>query len=105
MYRTFHQNELVWDRVAKTTCECEQYNLLRLSGVEKADVHPSRWAEKSMTDLNDCWQAIVRRYSGMKLSHTKDVFPALQGLAKRMPPRMGQYLAGLWRETLITGLT
>lgn len=46
------------------------------------------------------WHDIINRYSSTALTFEKDYFPALQGLAKRVSPSMGEYLAGLWSTSL-----
>jgi hypothetical protein len=51
------------------------------------------------------WQRIVTEYTGKSLTYSKDIFPALQGLAKKGPDFMGKYLAGLWETTLLFSLT
>jgi hypothetical protein len=63
------------------------------------------WNDKSLEKIHEEWQEIVVSYSNTRLTFGKDKFPALQGLAKKMTPRMGKYLAGLWEECLIYGLT
>jgi hypothetical protein len=99
----FMETELVWDCSEGLTCECEeiQYNVLR---GRKEDLQLNLWADHSMEDLHHQWQEIVLIYSDMSLTLSKDIFPALQGFAKKMPAKMGKYLAGLWQETLIPDL-
>ncbi|KAK5991448.1 MFS-type transporter pynF-like protein [Cladobotryum mycophilum] len=46
------------------------------------------------------WQNIVGQYSSLLLSRDTDRLPALSGLASRVKPYLGEYLAGLWSSTL-----
>ncbi|KAH5056934.1 hypothetical protein HBI23_072210 [Parastagonospora nodorum] len=67
-------------------------------------VEPHDWMKTSIGQVSLSWNYVVQTYSRTSLSLSKDIFPALQGLAKKAPPTMGQYLAGLWCETLVVGL-
>lgn len=52
------------------------------------------------------WVDIVRRYSQANLTYSLDRLPALSGIAARQQQIAGsQYLAGMWRESLITQLS
>jgi hypothetical protein len=103
--RTLHfsDNELVWECCKHLTCECSRIHASR----------PYYSKEKIALQLNGApvhtlnyrWQLIVQLYSEMSLTYPNDIFPALQGLANSMPPLMGPYLAGLWGECLVSGLT
>jgi hypothetical protein len=53
------------------------------------------WNNKSLEKIHEEWQEIVVSYSNTRLTFRKDKFPALQGLAKKITPRIGKYLAGL----------
>lgn len=56
------------------------------------------------TPLN--WLEMVRQFSGADLTYGSDRLPALSGLAARQRQVTGgQYLAGMWRESLVTQLT
>lgn len=50
------------------------------------------------------WHGIVEQYSALELTHDKDRLPALSGLAERMAPFLGNYLAGLWRRSIVPDL-
>jgi hypothetical protein len=50
------------------------------------------------------WKTIVSDFTRRSLTYPDDIFPALQGLAKLVPRTMGRYLAGLWENSLPTGL-
>ena len=53
--------------------------------------------QDKMTDL---WQAIVTRFSSLQLTKATDRLPALSGLAERMEPFLGEYIAGLWGPSM-----
>ncbi|KAF9877171.1 hypothetical protein CkaCkLH20_05437 [Colletotrichum karsti] len=54
------------------------------------------WTESIKT-----WRHMVQQYCKLDLTFRKDTFPALAGVAKVWnPDYKGQYLAGLWLETL-----
>lgn len=51
------------------------------------------------------WRGIVEEYSQANLTYGSDRLPALSGVAARQQQVTGdQYLAGMWRESLITQL-
>lgn len=55
--------------------------------------------------LNDSWMWIVREYSKTELTYHSDKLPALAGMANEMGrTRKDEYLAGLWRGSLIEEL-
>ncbi|CAO2648016.1 Nn.00g089380.m01.CDS01 [Neocucurbitaria sp. VM-36] len=58
----------------------------------------------SVDSIQDCWQSIVEEYTKRSLTYADDIFPALQGLAKLVPPSMGTYLAGHWESALTRSL-
>ncbi|KAI0139085.1 HET-domain-containing protein [Hypoxylon sp. NC0597] len=59
-------------------------------------------APKSRLDLAiDQWHRIVEQYSPLALTKDADRLPALSGLAERMAPFLGKYLAGLWNKSLL----
>lgn len=51
------------------------------------------------------WCALLRTYSDLKLTFASDKFPALSGVANIYAGLLDdEYVAGLWRKTLIVGL-
>lgn len=55
--------------------------------------------------LRIMWYNIVRRFTLCSLSYPSDIFPALQGVARRMQLlRHSAYYAGLWKDTLCSDL-
>lgn len=52
------------------------------------------------------WGQIVEQYSSTKLTYDSDRLPALSGIAARQQQVTGgQYLAGMWRESLVAQLS
>jgi hypothetical protein len=51
--------------------------------------------------LSEKWHSIAEQYSVLQLTKETDRLPALSGLAKRSPPLLGNYVVGLWSNTLI----
>lgn len=51
------------------------------------------------------WHNIVGEYSSCTLTKGADRLPALSGLAHRVEPFLGNYLAGLWEKSLVLNLT
>ena len=60
---------------------------------------PRRAASDLMQNSNH-WHSIVKQYSVLELSRETDRLPALSGLAMRASAVLGQYLCGMWKETL-----
>lgn len=51
------------------------------------------------------WRRILASYTGLKLTYTNDIFPALSGLAGAWHVRNGdEYVAGLWKKSLVHDL-
>ncbi|KAH7073827.1 heterokaryon incompatibility protein-domain-containing protein [Paraphoma chrysanthemicola] len=110
-YLHFGPNELIWECMERLVCECGTLSF------EAA--YSSRWLgpkgrmnpvslsvlKDVPNGVSDTWQAAVADYSGMKLSYPEDIFPAISGIAHRIQEATGwAYVAGMWKETLITDL-
>jgi len=53
------------------------------------------------------WQSMVHEYSGLRLTFEEDRLPAIAAIVDdemKVRPN-GTYIAGMWRETLLTDLT
>lgn len=48
----------------------------------------------------DLWHEIVAQFSSLRLTKILDRLPALSGLAERIQPFLGRYIAGLWGSSL-----
>jgi hypothetical protein len=96
----FAEHELRWECNASTLCECSVTERPFL-GCRKRDFT----ALTSESDWHIVWCEIVQDYTRKSLTYSSDIFPALQGLAKKASPVLGNYLAGLWGSTLVYNLT
>ncbi|KAK0649935.1 heterokaryon incompatibility protein-domain-containing protein [Cercophora newfieldiana] len=50
------------------------------------------------------YYTLTEEYSHRKLTFGSDKFPAFSGLARRLSPALGEYLAGIWAEDVMRGL-
>ncbi|KAH7002564.1 heterokaryon incompatibility protein-domain-containing protein [Ilyonectria destructans] len=113
----FGNNEISWECMEMTKCECGdpngvfmteerppfQHQLVNKSQRPKIAHGYSLREGCSLELLSDRWHEIVQEYSALKLSFQKDTLPALSGLARQMHryrPHDG-YLTGLWVKTLL----
>lgn len=55
-------------------------------------------------DAAENWHRVVEQYSSLSLTNQTDRLPALSGLAIRSSPVLGEYLAGLWKHSIISDL-
>jgi hypothetical protein len=98
----FMDDELYFECGSGNFCECA-----RGFTQSKPDLDKSFRHCHDPQELNSNWQNMVSDYSTKvrHLTYPDDVFPALQGLAKIMPPCMGAYLAGHWERCLSQSLS
>jgi hypothetical protein len=101
----FTENELIWECSERIECECSGIHETAWDKPNKRILRPNLWTEQPLVEVDRQWQDIVSLYKAKCLTFDKDTFPALQGLAKMVPPKLGSYLAGLWRHTLASNLT
>ncbi|KAJ6438776.1 Separin [Purpureocillium lavendulum] len=117
--RTLHfgPQELFWECLEATICQCMCQNPLEwtspprdicaIDHVSQPKTYFSRdyWLTLSHGALERCWHRLVEEYSKLRLTFDKDVFPAISGLAKQFQTVVdAEYLAGLWRKTLVADL-
>jgi hypothetical protein len=102
----FTDHEIVWECSEQIDCECSAIRALEWkSTMNNTTVLPKGWRNLPMQLADHQWLDIVSSFTAKSMSFSKDVFPALQGLAKMMPTSMGPYVAGLWTNTLLENLT
>ncbi|KAB5542493.1 heterokaryon incompatibility protein-domain-containing protein [Coniochaeta sp. 2T2.1] len=113
--------ELSWECREATCCQCIPFPKPSWAHFSKRDfVHepPPRTAipnppsqprhglalaqsASHSADFEKSWYRVVEEYTQLHLTHEKDIFPALAGLANVVQSRTNwTYLAGLWREIL-----
>ncbi|KAK1754757.1 heterokaryon incompatibility protein-domain-containing protein [Echria macrotheca] len=67
--------------------------------------NPLAWQSASTYVLDGLWRNLVEVYSELALSKDGDIFPAISGLAKAFQrARKSDYVAGMWRESLLSSL-
>jgi hypothetical protein len=100
--RIFVDTELWFECSSGILCQCA-----RVSTQPKPDLDKSFGHCNDPQELCWNWQNLVGDYSSKvcNLTYSDDVFPALQGLAKSLPPCMGAYLAGHWKTGLSQSLS
>jgi hypothetical protein len=97
----FGKDELIWECLEATACQCGQpRDKLKIKIHAGSEVRP----KSKKAGLHD-WHSVVEEYSNLQLSHEEDVFPAISGISKQFRTLLGsQYIAGLWRDNLFSGL-
>lgn len=95
----FGTNGLSWE--CNTICTSENvFNELCYMGTSINRIYDRR----AKSPLHQ-WHVIVSEYTKLKLSFERDIFPALQGIARYIAKQRGsRYLAGLWEDTLLYDL-
>jgi hypothetical protein len=96
----FTEDELHWQCGSSSWCEC--------SATDNLPHRKSKGTLNALSTKYDWhinWQRLVQEYTSLQLSFPTDIFPAIQGLAKKCPGVLGKYYAGLWEHTIIYGLT
>ncbi|KAL1387616.1 heterokaryon incompatibility protein-domain-containing protein, partial [Phyllosticta capitalensis] len=100
--RTLHfgNQELLWECKESTTCQCGVQFRKWGQTCPKLDVL-CRYGFYSRL-----WHRVVEDYSVLQLTKESDRLPAIAGIAKRVQSLRGSedYLAGLWRGSLLEDL-
>ncbi|KOC17919.1 hypothetical protein AFLA70_70g003091 [Aspergillus flavus AF70] len=116
----FGHQELLWECKTGVTCECEELQDMpslksALGKLGRRRSNPSVSSPKGKskalikiqkrTNINDrTWRTIVQGYSNGALTRPSDRLPAISGLAKRVNMDTTDYLAGIWRPSLLHDL-
>ncbi|KAF1844818.1 HET-domain-containing protein [Cucurbitaria berberidis CBS 394.84] len=110
-YLHFGEHELIWECMEGMSCECgalgNEYSSRSSWLKPKTGFHQSslKFLNSRAHAVAGVWQSAVEDYSRMILSHPGDIFPAIAGIAKSVKDATGwEYIAGLWKENLITHL-
>jgi hypothetical protein len=91
----FTENELIWECSEGIECECSGIHDTYWDVPNKTTSLSRLWADEPLSKIDRQWQDIVSLYTAKSLTFSNDIFPALQGLAKMVPPKMGPYVADL----------
>lgn len=108
----FAEEELYWECMAGSRCECMRGSIRSLNKRVFIDgAHDRTWKGFQMDDIHlerfrhERWHNIVTTYSSRQLSLAKDIFPAIQGIARLFHSESGvNYHAGLWEDNLLRDL-
>jgi hypothetical protein len=107
----FGQEELIWECSRGRTCQCiskakaarqspREGSLIRLAATAPSE-SPRGPSGKLHRAILSRWNEVVTDYSVTHLTHDRDVFPAIAGLAKRFQTVLRpNYVAGLWEDAL-----
>jgi len=66
-----------------------------------ADAHLSKQVYEQLPKL---WGEVVEEYTALELTYPEDKLVAISAIAAYLSPALGQYCAGLWRNTLLQEL-
>ena len=107
----FGDEELHWECLSKTVCECDHLtpnNFLKMElmkGIPATYYRGKVEEDDPVLSPQHRWRQIVSQYCVLSLSYDKDAFPAIQGVAKCFQAeRRCAYYAGLWEDTLLHDL-
>lgn len=107
----FTPNEIVWEFRETNNCECGHVAFTGPDDWLQRPPHPfQKWKRDIVNPAVRAswgpeWHRLVEMYTRRSLSYEKDIFPALQGLARVTSRyRKTTYLAGLWEDTLVQDL-
>lgn len=110
-YLHFGKNELIWECMQQLTCECGgigfDYRRRSTWLNPKFEFHPTtlEFLNSVPRGIASRWETSVVDYSRMKCTFPNDIFPALAGVARAVGEiTKWEYVAGLWKENLITDL-
>ena len=96
----FTKEEMVWECRSRYRCECTQFDD---SGQRTSK---DDWISGDTAKMGVQWYSFVNEVCVRQLTFKTDILPCLSGLAAQMEASMmGRYLAGLWEEDLLLGLT
>lgn len=102
--RTLHflHDEVVFECLTGLECECDLiHRFFGMTSFPTNFKHYFRTAlDGPQEEVQDTWRTMVREYSLRDLTVPTDKLPALSAIARMAQSKMGQYLAGLWLESL-----
>jgi len=108
----FHSAELTWDCGNGFDCECGQlFSQEPADDFDRKQVVPKYFLvgieslKATMGEISTTWLDIVKNFSQLKLTSSKDKLPALAGIASRFANRLqSEYLVGIWWTDVGRGL-
>jgi hypothetical protein len=106
----FADKELYWECLSETKCESGVYIPRKFSKIDFLNGdHFSNdklgSEERSIQSSQYRWRLIVTRYCLRSLTYGREIFPAIQGIAKLFQSERGcAYYAGIWEDTFLYDL-
>jgi hypothetical protein len=106
----FTAQELVWECTTTELCECkacgeDEWNRQNKSQYDWLPMFEVLAPQQRSHGMRDQWYDIVDQYTNLNLTFRKDIFPALQGVTKRMQAaRKCRCVAGLWENSFAEDL-
>ncbi|KIY04012.1 uncharacterized protein Z520_00704 [Fonsecaea multimorphosa CBS 102226] len=108
----YTQHEIMWECKESLKCECQgmesgrDWSHGKNTGNFKLKQAQVLYHNDNALERLKQWSRILREYSVRSLHFDGDRLPALSGIAGQMRlPSMGQYLAGIWSESMPQTLT
>lgn len=105
----FTNTELLWECSNSYECSCgNPMQIDSMKSVFKAAFQRSAIVGHHIGETPDpapsTWHSIVEEFTVRDLTYAKDRLPAISSLARMMPFPEGEYLAGLWKNSLVDDL-
>ena len=101
----FSELEMIWECDTYNVCECGNERGLSNLKVTHRNRRPLDAIDIPYSTLGLNWHDVDREFSGRNLTYIEDRLPAISGLAAAMHANdASDYLAGLWRSSLPSGL-
>jgi hypothetical protein len=116
----FGPEELIWECLEQTQCQCINSDGARVDGTAshfsdttwgnralllKNALHIRNLASLDEGERHGFWHRLVEEYSKRHLTRKSDIFPALAGVTQRFQTATKlTSISGLWRETLLFDL-
>jgi hypothetical protein len=116
----FAPQELNWECLAETVCECSctisnvvegpntHHSIVDMAELSMSPKRFYSFARLSLMDkewVERRWRKLVEEYTTLELTYERDIFPAISGLAKEFNrARKSAYFGGLWQSSLLADM-
>lgn len=108
----FGPHEVYWECLHHSQCQCRESFTIETSQTEiqhvvrlKSYFSSESWKAQSPVELVNTWHRLVTDYTRLQMTHAKDAFPAISGIAKRLREvKQCRYIAGLWETSFLQDL-
>jgi hypothetical protein len=97
----FGEQEMIRECLMLNECECQDtQKRIDSKSAQKASLFSNNCTDHASTPYvtgDQLWYSIIEEYSTQQLTFQKDIFPAIQGIAKRLHRNCASiYYAGFW---------